>query len=464
MGALVSVVGFLKKHPELCLFIVLFVLFNANARANASVDTIPASLLPFSVLDNHDLYFDQFVDYFCHIWAPPISFLTEYGDHYLSIYPIVTPILLIPLYFIPYVSMKLFYIPIDLYDPTFRLIVMGMEKMSASFISALAGVLIYLALKRLVDGKIALIGTLIFGLATSMWSISSQALWQHGMSVLLLSAMIFIVVSGGQKGPDRFRVAALGVLSALFFFNRSSDSFLLLPIVLYILMLKDRRILAYLAAVIIAALPFLAYNIYFFGNPVGGFGRMSSMLSLAGLPMGVAGLLLSPNRGLLIFSPVVLLAIPGYLKIRDLSNRRLVWFFSVAGLSILLTILLYGSFADWHGGGCFGTRYLTDIMPYMAIFIGLFLNGYSDLKKTGYRKWLAILIIILLVGYSVFIQFVGAFCYPNGGFKWDQDHVPQGDEKYWYWHDTQIGRSLQAGFWNPLNVLDYLQNKVIGGA
>ncbi|AFC98967.1 hypothetical protein Mtc_0196 [Methanocella conradii HZ254] len=457
MGAAGGVVSFIRKHMALCLFLTLFIVFNLNMRANASVDTIPASLLPFSILQGHGLYLDEFMEYFTSIWSPPIGFLYERGGHYLSVYPIVIPLVLTPLYVLPCLALKLLDVPFDLYDPTFRLVVMGMEKLGASLIAALSGVFIYLALRRLTKEKTAILSALIFALATNVWAINSQALWQHGMSGLLLSILIFQAVEGGQK--SRGWAICMGAVSALFFFNRPSDSFLLIPIIYYIETLKDRQVLFYYClALAITALPFLAYNLYYFGSPIGGFNRMSSMLSLGGMPMGVLGLLVSPSRGILIFTPIILLAVPGYLKIRTIADWRLRRLLYLSGLAILAEVLLYGSFSDWHGGGCFGPRYLTCILPYAAVMISLFLDGLSGMKKA---EWLAIAIITLLVAYSVFIQFLGAFSYPNGGYRWDQEHVLYGDEKYWNWRDNQIGYCLRSGIWSPLNVVGYVKDHIL---
>ena len=456
-----NMIASVKKHLPLCIFLLLFIAYNLNLRANASVDTIPASLLPFNILSGQGLYFDQFIDYYGHIWQP-IAFFSAHGGHYVSIYPIVAPLLLTPLYALPYAALSLLHVPVDLNDPIFRLAVMGMEKLSASLIVSLSGVFVFLALRELVEARAAAAAALIYGLATCTWPISSQALWQHGPSELLLSMIIFLAILCARKGATGRRVACLGLLAGLYVFNRPSDSLLLVPLLVYILGLGDRRIAYFAGAGALAALPFAAYNLYFFGNFLGGFNRMSSMLSLSGIPLGSLGLLVSPNRGLLIYSPVVLLAIPGLIYVSKIEDKEIRRFLYAGAVAALATVLLYGSFSDWHGGGCFGPRYLTAIMPFTAVLIGLCLGRFSGPGKINAKTALVLLVIALLVAYSVLIQAIGAFCYPNGGYRWDQDNVPRGDEKYWDWHDTQIMRSFHAGIWNPLNVASYLKDRAAG--
>ena len=54
------------------------------------------------------------------------------------------------------------------------------------------------------------------------------------------------------------------------------------------------------------------------------------------------------------------------------------------------------------------------------------------------------------------MQFVGAFYYPNG--DWDGSlNVDLYPEKCWYWNDTQIMRSFNAGIISPGNCIKDLQ-------
>ena len=47
---------FFKKHEVLCLFLLFFIVYNLNWRTIGSGDTMPASLLPFSIIENHNFH------------------------------------------------------------------------------------------------------------------------------------------------------------------------------------------------------------------------------------------------------------------------------------------------------------------------------------------------------------------------------------------------------------------------
>ena len=170
---------FFFLHEKLTIFTILFIIYNINCGSTPSGDTIPASLLPFSIIENNNLYFDQFIVFFQNTWGTPYFFIEQNG-HNLSFFPIVTPILVTPLYIIPYIILKLISYPIDMFNPGFVLLVLMMEKLSAATIVSFSGVFVFLSLKELINRKIAWIGTFIFAFATNTWAIGSQALWQHG--------------------------------------------------------------------------------------------------------------------------------------------------------------------------------------------------------------------------------------------------------------------------------------------
>jgi len=259
-GAARKLIDLVKRHELLCLFCLVYFVYNINFRPIPSGDTIPASLLPFSILEDHSLYFDRFYHYYacnnCTIW-----FFTENGGHYLSSYPIVIPVLVTPFYVIPYVFLKLNSCPIDLFHPGFSLTVSLMEKLSASLIASVSVVFVYLSLKELVSRRTAAFVALIFAFGTNTWTISSQALWQHGLGELLLAASIFLVLLNEKQASNRL-IILLGALSGLFVFNRPADAILLIPFIYYILRLNNMRILYYIFGAFLSGAPSLLYNTY----------------------------------------------------------------------------------------------------------------------------------------------------------------------------------------------------------
>ena len=465
------IIQFIFLHEKLTIFTILFIIYNINCGSTPSGDSIPASLLPFSILENHNVYLDQFISYFQAFDFP--YFVIEEKGHYLSLFPIVTPVLVTPLYIIPYILLKLINYPMDMFNPGFFLIVLMMEKLSASTVVAFSGVFVYLSLKELINRKIAWIGTFIFAFATNTRAIGSQALWQHGMVELLLSMMIYLVIINEKKNSN-LNIIYLGVLSGLFIFNRPPDSVLLLPILYYISSNK-LKIASYFSSMFIVSAPFLLYNFYFFGNLFGGYNHNLDVLTFSSKTLiNFIGLLFSPNRGLFIYTPILVLSLFEYLNTTKIKSKRFRNFLFLCGFSILLNVLVYSTFdTHWWAGWSYGPRFLTGMLPILIIFLGLYLDNYTNLvnRNINHKKVISFGLILILLLISIFVQIIGVFYYPNG--SWDADpNIDLHPERLWYWNDSQIIRTFQAGpkmpsllaninlIWTSKNIKDITSNGI----
>jgi len=107
------------------------------------------------------------------------------------------------------------------------------------------------------------------------------------------------------------------------------------------------------------------YNLLRFENPLN-FGP-PWVFSLSALPLGLVGLLFSPGRGLLWYSPAVLLAISGFRKAAKTKLHE----------ALLITALffaflgLHSAVPYWHGGWSWGPRYLLPVLPGLMALTGL---------------------------------------------------------------------------------------------
>ena len=412
-----------NKYPIL-FFILAFVIYGINTCIQFSSDVKPAALLPFLILKHHTLYFDAVIP---HISDPQYGWgslfnLVYVNGHYLSAYPIVTPVLLIPVYIIHMLLIMVFPGGWEYYSV--------LSKSCASLLVATAVMLFYMVCNRMFEKRTAIITTIVFAFGTLTWAVSSQTLWQHDSSELLLVIAILCIVKNEQEENIR-NFVILGVAGGLLLFNRPPDFIMFIP-VLYYVWLHRENIYAFLFWFSVSAVPFLIYNITMFGSIFGGYDNIAVAYSTSTFPVvnsviSLMTLLISPNRGLFVYSPVLLFAIWGVWKCK---NKVLLWFVPVC----FLTAYFYSVHLDnLAGGWCYGPRYLCALLPVLCLFV-----GYAIEKMD--RKWWAVFTVLLV--FSICVQAIGAWGYPFS--EWNQRSDLTDRSRVWDTQDIQIVDSFWA--------------------
>jgi hypothetical protein len=386
----------------LLVWVLCLVVYNANMREIGAADSFPARFLPFGIWRYRTLALDPIA----HITAqgrkidvPPgeaggKAYWLVRGIHgqVISLYPIAIPVLLAPLY-----APAVYYLDAKGWEQ-WRLdwLARMMEKLSASLIAATSAALLYLALRRRVETRMALLLTFAYAFATTTWMIGSQALWQHGLTELLIAGALWVVT-----GPRTTRaVVATGLACGLMACNRPPDSLLAAAIGLYGLCWAGRKAPWLVLSAVAPVLLLMTYNLRIVGHWAGGYGLIGKTDSFAYNPVaGVLGLLLSPTRGLFVYSPFLLFVVVFAGRIwRDRESR----FLSVAmGAAILLQLALYAKL-DWRQGASWGPRWLTSALPMLVWMLVPVLRG---LRRVGW----ALFLMGCLAGAA--IEGVGAFWY-----------------------------------------------------
>ena len=133
------------------------------------------------------------------------------------------------------------------------------------------------------------------------------------------------------------------------------------------------------------------FNWIRFGSPTD-FGYYGKEAFNGSILNGLYGLFLSTGGSIFVYSPVLLLAIPG------------AWLFFKRGKSVtiaaLLTVLGYvfaiSAWYGWTGGASWGCRLLTPIVPLLGFLAA------STVEQVWKRKWLAPAVALLaMAGMSV---------------------------------------------------------------
>lgn len=407
-------------RAALLVTLLCFVVYNSNLRLISAGDCYPARYLPFSILKNRTLALDPILDIVSQGHTHPF-WCVESGGHTYSRYPVTVPVLVTPLY-LPAVA---YLDRVGWTDQRLEDAARVMEKVTASLIASLSAGLMYLLIVRRTGCRWPLLLTAAYAFGTNTWMISSQALWQHGTAQLFVVLSLYLALGRATA----WRAIALGVCLALIAAARPPDALISAAIGLYGLGWARGRVGCLLAGAAIGVAPILAYNYSVAGTLAGGYGVgiKSSPFKNSVLP-GILGLLFSPARGLVVFSPFLLFLPAGVLRlVREPRERALAL---LALGAVALQTVLYATL-DWRGGWSWGPRLLTDVVP---LLVWMLAAGFGDgLRPVGFAAF------VLAVGLSVGIQAVGAFWYtgasnavlfaepngdPNSPTTWDPRNAP----------------------------------------
>ncbi|HZI11480.1 MAG TPA: glycosyltransferase family 39 protein, partial [Myxococcus sp.] len=138
------------------------------------------------------------------------------------------------------------------------------QRLFASVLIALAGVVMFeLGLALRLSRPRALLLAAAFVLCTPLLSTASRAMWQHGPSLLCLTGMLLCLVRA-REAP-RF-LAGAGLLLALAYVMRPTNSVSVLLLSFYVLWTHPRQAWRFLVGALLVAAPWVATNWAHYGS------------------------------------------------------------------------------------------------------------------------------------------------------------------------------------------------------
>jgi hypothetical protein len=166
------------------------------------------------------------------------------------------------------------------------------------------------------------------------------------------------------------------------------------------------------------------------------------------LARNTCGLLISPSRGLLIFCPVLLFIAWALIRyLRALPSRRLLL---PAAVAISGHFAVLACFNEWHGGCCYGPRYLTDVLPWAVLLSAQTVRGMIDyrttspgigsaskLRASAFRfSRLGRTLLLVCIAWSVWIHARGAISHATWRWNYSMERNPQ--TAPFDWRDPQF--------------------------
>ena len=316
-----------------------------------------------------------------------------------------------------------------------------MEVIVASMLMAALVCVFAATANILLSDRASRVIALLAGFGTPIWSSASRTMWSHTWEILLTGCAVLIIVRAAEQ-RDRMRPVMLATTMAWAYFVRPTGLLAIAGVTVYMTIEHRRELFVYVTTGLVWLAGFLAYCLVTYGQLIPDYYRQGSSLSTSSFARGLAGVLISPSRGLLIFVPIAI--VPIYLVIRYwrfLPHKVLAL---IAAGIIAENIGIVASWLSWWGGWSFGPRLLTDTIPWFVLLAILGWKGrenyWEDVQpaspeSASQRLFMAFTALLALV--SVAMNGWGAISrQPLRWNKWvDVNAHP---ERLWDWRSPQF--------------------------
>jgi len=238
-----------------------------------------------------------------------------------------------------------------------------------------------------------------------VWSTASRGMWAHTWEMMLAGVVAYRLLAAAVRGAP-IRPITLATLVSLMFFVRPVGALAAVSVGIYILLRYPDQLARYVGIGAMWLIVFVAYSMRIFGTAVPYYYLSNDPHGMGvHFAQGLYGVLLSPSRGIFVFSPM--LATVTYLAIRyhdSIRHRAL----AILAVSMLAAIAVASAaHPEWWGGNAYGPRLLSDAIPWLVLLAILVLAAMPPAMRSLRNP--AISFGAALLAVSIIINAYGAF-------------------------------------------------------
>lgn len=248
-------------------------------------------------------------------------------------------------------------------------------------------------------------------MGSQILSTATRGLWAHTWEIFILGLIAHSLFSSEHRGA-RIRPVWLATLVAWTYCVRPTGAIAIVFVSAYVLWVHREDLIVYSATLAGWLAAFVGYSWSVFGTIIPPY-YSASRLKLHDLVLPLAGNLISPSRGLLVFVPTTLFVI--YLVVRyrkDLAHKQLA-ILALAQIVALEIVMCMNK--NWTAGFCYGPRFFTDAIPWFVVLAILGLDAMRRTKVAANHR-MEIAAAIFLLAVSVAINARGAWSFE--GLNW----------------------------------------------
>jgi alpha-1,2-mannosyltransferase len=268
--------------------------------------------------------------------------------------------------------------------------------LTAAVLSAVAVTLMFSALRRYLTDRKALFAAVVFGFATPMWTISANLLWPHTITVLGIAGMAWAASAN--------RWWSAGVFGGVALWGRLHTA--VIVAFLGLAVGWRRRDPTLVVRMGIASGAFLlgscCWNRWMYGtwSPLGGYGQsdLAATESYRYSFTNQLGMWISPDRGILVWTPIILLLLPALARSwRELPD----WSRSLLIGGLIYTVVQAAMMTFTGGDAFYGYRYGLEAMACGTPALALSQARMGRVARVLAGPVLAIQFFAFLVGAAV---------------------------------------------------------------
>jgi hypothetical protein len=310
----------------------------------------------------------------------------------------------------------------------------------AALLMAALATIFYFTSRVLLPVGLSVIIALGGAWGTQVWSTASRALWSDTWGIFLLGIVVWMLVAA-ETGKHHIRPVLLATLLAWMYLVRPTYAIPVVAITVYIFLYHRRVAPWYVATGMVWLAGFVAYSWHNFGHLLPNY-YLASRLTFGHFWEALAGNLISPARGLLVYVPVLFFVAYALVRYRKhVTQRRLA---VMALFVIIVHWIVTSGFPHWYGGHSYGPRLMTGIVPWLVLLgilgVQALLRASEERETEGLSaKWklqYAMGGVLLLM--SMTINALGATTHATALWNIRPVDIDQQPSRIWDWRHPQF--------------------------
>ena len=311
-----------------------------------------------------------------------------------------------------------------------------LAKWTGAWLTALSVGMLFLVLLEITTLPAACWAAVLLACGSAMISTNGQGLWYQTGVIFWLSLVVLLEFQPLLR-RSAWAPYVQGIAFGLMFACRLSSATFIAPFLLWVFMRDGFRATRMALVGILSYLPFGIFYWEIYHNPLGPqlrVGLSQGPWATHFLP-ALAGVLVSPARGLLVYQPWILLAVLVFftprLRRENVRPRTATlpqgWMLFCA-TAVFFHLILIAAWPNWWGGLSWGSRMMAETIPLLILCVGPAIAWVLE-----HKHGVQLMILVALLSFSVHLT--GVFLH-GGAWNGDPKSPTQPEiERLWDWSD-----------------------------